>query len=113
MEQQGISVVKARLVGQEEDGAYTTYVFENLDKGTLVMLTRVPNWKGKAPVLLQEGYVEYKFVTGGKDSYYDTQLGRDRKYQYTNHYFLDFVPITHVLKDGYVVAKNDNTLKIS
>lgn len=94
--------IKARLVAEEADGAYTTCVFQDLiDPNRFIMMTRVPNWQGTRPTLLQEGFLEYKFVNAG-DKYYHTDLGREVSYQYTNHYFVNFVPITHVLRDGYV-----------
>lgn len=99
------------MVASSEDGGYTRYVFHNLEDDSLVMVTRVPNWKGTPPEQLQEGYLEYKFVQAGKDTYFDNTLGRFRAYQYTNHYFLDFIPITHVLKDGYVVQTDTIQIK--
>jgi len=101
LEQDGICI-KARLVGQSVDDGYTTYVFQDVVNYEFIMVTRVPNWKGEPPQLLQEGFMKYKFVRGGQDSYYDTEKGQFKTYQYTNHYFLDFVPITHVLRDGFV-----------
>lgn len=103
-EGQGVCV-KARLVAVEED-VYTKYVFEVLDDSSFVMVTRVPNWKGEKPTMLQEGFLQYKFVQAGKDTWFDSAYGIFRAYQYTTHYFLDFIPITHVLKDGFVSQTN-------
>lgn len=97
-------------MAEEADGAYTTCVFQDLTTRKFIMVTRVPNWKGNLPTLMQEGYLEYKFVNAG-DKYYNTDLGRKVSYQYTNHYFLDFVPITHVLKDGYVIQSDTLQIK--
>jgi hypothetical protein len=110
LEQRG-ECIKARLVGQAEDGAYTTYVFQDLEKDGFIMVTRVPNWKGKEPTLLQEGFLEYKYCEAGTDTYYDNHTQTFKRYQYDATYFLDFVPITHVLKDGRVTEVG--TLKFS
>lgn len=102
--------IKARLVAVEEDGAYTKYVFENLsvtrDSDELfIMLTRCPNWHGKEPNVMQEGFVTYKYVRAGEDTYWDLREGTFKAYNYTAMYFIDFVPVTYVLKDGYVNLK--------
>lgn len=94
--------MKARLLACKEDGAYTIYVFQDLTSNEFIMCTRCPNWQGETPVAMQEGFLKYKYVVAGKDTYYDKTAERFLAYQYTNTYFLDFVPITHVLKDGYV-----------
>jgi hypothetical protein len=101
MEQQG-NCVKARLVAQMQDGSYTVYVFQDLTSDEFIMCTRCPNWMGEMPTLMQEGFLRYRFVRAGTDTYFDQRSGNFVAYQYTNTYFLDFVPITHVLKDGYV-----------
>lgn len=109
MEQQG-NCVKARLVGQKRDGAYTVYVFQDLTTNEFKMCSRCPNWHGEEPKLMQEGFLTYRFVRAGKDTYFESSTGMFLAYQYTATYFLDFVPITHVLKNGYVTELTDAQL---
>jgi len=111
MEQKLEKCIKARLVGQGADEGYTTYVFENLNTGDFVMCSRCPNWRGDEPRVMQDGYVEFKDVKGGVDTYFEASSGQHKFYQYTATYFLNFVPITHVLKNGFVT--NTNQLKVS
>lgn len=110
MEQNKICI-KARLVAQKEEGQYINYVFENTSTHEFVMCTRVPNWSGDLPHLMQEGYLEYKDVQAGTSTYFDNVDNTFRAYQYTATYFQSFVPITHVLRDGFVV--NHTQLKVS
>jgi hypothetical protein len=98
------------MLARQEDGAYTTYVFLNLDeKHKYIMCTRMPNWHGEEPVLLQDGFLEYKFVEAGT-KYWCATDSTYKMYQYTDFYFLDFVPITHVLHNGIVVTKDQMIL---
>lgn len=106
MEQRG-TCIRARLITLQTDGAYTSYVFQNMDDMTeYVMCTRMPNWNGTEPTPWQEGFLEYKFVVAGRDTYYEKLTQTFKAYQYTDTYFLDFVPITHVLNNGVVTPKN-------
>jgi hypothetical protein len=106
--------IKGRLVGMLKDGAYTKYTFEDLyftdNKYRFMTMTKCPNWHGQDITPLQEGYVTYKYVEAGKDTYYDTRDQTYKQYNYTAIYFIDFVPITHVLNNGYVTEIN--TLKV-
>lgn len=107
MEQKLEKVIKARLVATAMDGAYETYVFQDMNSPLdFHMCTRCPNWTSERPELLQEGFLSFKDVIAGRDTYYDKLDGCHRAYQYTATYFINFVPITHVLKDGYVVDKS-------
>lgn len=107
MEQKLENCIKARLVAVEDDGNYKVCVFEDLVTfGNFVMCTRCPNWNGVEPELLQEGYLSYRDVTAGKDRYYDAKDGMMKDYQYTATYYLNFVPITHVLNGNTIVTKN-------
>lgn len=92
------------MLAIQEDGPYTTYVFQNLDEKGYVMCTRVPNWHGVEPTLLQDGFLEYKFVEAGT-TYWHKNDATYKMYQYTDFYFLDFIPITHILHNGQVVPK--------
>lgn len=111
MQEYDRTCIKARLVAIKDSKPYERYVFQDLEANKPIVVTRCPNWSGKEPSLLQEGYLEYKYAEAGKDTYYDPNTSTFNAYQYTTIYFLDFIPITHVLKDGYVVESEQ--LKIS
>lgn len=105
--EQNEKCIKARLMASMEDGAYTIYVFEDLLTGEFHMVKRPPNWEGTEPDELQEGFLTYKSVQAGIDKYYSNELQRFVLYQYDGVYFHTFVPITRVLKDGFVVNKGE------
>lgn len=101
--------IKARLVAVQ-DGLYKQYVFEDLlTFGNFIMCTRCPNWSGGEVQMMQEGFLSFKDVEAGKDSYFNASTGTYHPYQYTATYFLNFVPITHVL-NGNTVTKKDKLI---
>lgn len=103
MEQIKKICIKARLVGQLPEGQYVQYVFQNLETNEYVMCTRCPNWQADVVKIAQDGFLEYHTVRGGIDTYYDANDQVHRHYLQDATYFLNFVPITKVLIDGYVV----------
>jgi len=111
MEQKNRICVKARLVAKKDEGAYTQYVFQDMIKLDFIMCTRCPNWQTNQVNLLEDGYLEYHEVRGGVDTYYDASVQYTKTYQDDATYFLNFVPITKVLKDGYVVDKTELLVK--
>lgn len=111
MEQTNKQVIKARMVAKQTDGAYEIYVFQDtLTPKSFVMCARCPNWNGPEPQMMQEGFLNFKEVQAGKDTYYDNIDGCFRAYQYDAIYFLSFVPITHVLRNGFVVEEGKLTV---
>lgn len=102
--------IKARLVAKLEDSAYVKYVFEDTcftnPSYRFITMTRCPNWHGQDITPMQDGYVTYKYVEAGKDTYYCVTDQTFKQYNYTAIYFQEFVPITHVLRNGYVVDKS-------
>jgi hypothetical protein len=111
MEQVKRICVKARLVAKKDEGAYTQYVFQDMITLSYIMCTRCPNWQTNEVNLLEDGFLEYHEVRGGIDTYFDAVMQIRKTYQDTATYFLNFVPITKVLKDGYVVDKNELLVK--
>lgn len=111
MEQKKRICVKASLVGSRMDGAYEHYVFINSHTNEYIMCTRMPNWQVDKVDIGEEGFLEYQDVIGGQDRYYDSVKDGYRLYQIDATYFLNFVPITKVLKDGYVVDKTQLVVK--
>jgi len=107
--------IKARLVGRLDEGSYVKYVFEDLlftnRKHQFITMTKCPNWNSQEIIPMQEGFVTYKYVEAGKDTYWCNQAQTYKLYSYTAIYFLSFVPITHVLTNGFVTSSN--TLKVS
>lgn len=85
------------------------YVFEDLHyvnhRERFITMTRCPNWRGQEPTPIQEGFVTFKSVEAGKDTYYSNIDQTFKQYNYTAIYYIEFVPITHVLLDGYVIEK--------
>lgn len=99
--------IKARLVAKRED-VYTVYVFKDLDKeGNYVMCTKCPNWNSNNIDMFQEGFLTYKFVRAGEDTWFNNDSGKFEAYSYTANYFLDFVPITHVVDANRIVNINE------
>jgi len=110
MEQIRKICIKARLVGQKSDGAYTSYVFQNLDTYEYVLCTRLPNWHVDVVKIAEDGFLEYHHVIGGKDIYYDNVMQVHKHYLQDATYFLNFVPITKVLHNGNVVDVQSLTI---
>ena len=81
--------IRSKLLAVRE-GTYTSYVFKNLEEGTFIMCTKLPNWKSPAITIGDEGFLHYKVVLAG-DEYYDPQKDKNEKYLYSNIYFIDFV----------------------
>lgn len=104
MREQISTCIKAQLMAKSESEGYTKYVFQDLVTMKFIMCTRCPNWNGSVE-LLQEGYLSYMFVQAGKDTWYSNRDNKYYAYQHTANYFQDFVPITHVLSNGFVVDK--------
>ena len=86
--------IHAKLLAKEHDiGGYTTYVFENLDDAPFghkyLMLTRWPNWQARNIDVGEVGYVTYKEVIAGQDTWWDG--ANFIPYNYTNVVFIKFV----------------------
>ena len=93
--------IKAKLVAKRT-GIYTTYVFEDIHKtNSYIMCTRCPNWATTDIDIFQEGFLTYKYVIAGIDSWLDKN-NTFKSYQYTANYFTNFIPITHVLNNTVV-----------
>jgi hypothetical protein len=84
-----VALLKAKLIA-ERSGTYTSYVFKDLETSTFIMCTKLPNWKSPAIAIGDEGFLHYKTVVAGEE-YYDPQLDENKKYLYSNIYFIDFI----------------------
>lgn len=74
----------------KRDGLYTVYVFR-LDDGKLQMCTKLPNWGPYDITIGQKGFLTTQFFEAG-EMFYDRNTDTERKVQYTNVYFKEFVP---------------------
>lgn len=86
--------IYCKLVAKEHDlGGYTTYVFQNLEEKSIydkyLMCTRWPNWEHRNLDLGENGYLTYKEVIAGVDSWYNGTSFIP--YNYTNIIFIKFV----------------------
>lgn len=85
-------VIRAEFIAFREDvGGYIIYVFQNLANGTYEMCTRLPNWEAPFLVIGDTGFLKYKSVQAGKDTWYNSVENRDVPYKRTDKYFVDFV----------------------
>jgi hypothetical protein len=90
------TTVLAKLVMQEEDTmGYITYVFECLDPEVsaftkYIMCTRFPNWQHGVIETDVEGFLHFREVVAGKDTWYDGS--RMIPYQFSNIHFIKFIP---------------------
>lgn len=72
---------------------YTTYVFQNLDGVSFldkyIMVTRWPRWEHRNLDIGEIGYLTYKEVIAGKDTWWDGN--QFIPYNYTNIVFIKFI----------------------
>lgn len=87
--------LKSEVVTKEYDiGGYVIYVFKNLDNNPpfgykYIMITRWPNWNDKDPEIGEIGYITYKEVVAGVDTWFDGT--KFVPYNYTNLVYIKFV----------------------
>lgn len=107
MEQQ-YKYIKCRVL-EVRNGDYTVYAFINLDAKKMskkyLMCTRLPNWNVPDIKVGQEGILAYKPVIAGIDRWYNAEELTFHPYRHSANYFIDFVPITHIIDDNRVVKK--------
>lgn len=72
---------------------YTTIVVQDLENTSFgqkyKMLVIFPNWEGYIPEIGDIGYISYKDVVGGVDSWFDGN--KMVPYNYTNTIFIKFI----------------------
>ena len=78
------------------EGQYTLYVFEDLEQpldsiDKYLMVVRLPNWQGRFPNIGEKGYLQFDIINAG-EKYYRRDTGEMCTYNYTNIYYLNFVP---------------------
>lgn len=98
-------------IEQVRTGDYSTIVVKNLDaqddSNRYIWTTKCPNWNGNDPEIGQEGFMTYTSIVAGRDKWYNKSDQQWYDYRYTANYFLDFVPITHVVLGGRVVSTQE------
>lgn len=87
-----MNTIYAELIaGREELGGYVKYVFRNLENGKPILCTKFPNWDCPPIKLHTAGYLKYKEIIAGKDTWYDHANDVFRFYKYDADQFIDFV----------------------
>ena len=96
-----MKTLHCKVVALEKDiQGYQTLVFENKESSSwdtkYIMTVVFPNWMSYIPVLQEEGFLTYKEVIAGEDTWYDTDTGNKIPYNYSNIIFIKFVPLKNV-----------------
>ncbi len=90
-----VKLFHGELITLKEDCGYITYVFRNLEECDILhkylMCVRFPNWECEFLQIGDKGFVKYKEVYAGKDSWYDTTSDSFIPYKYTDIHFINFV----------------------
>ena len=91
-----MKIIKARLLANSIDfGGYITYVFENKEYTSAydhyIMCTRFPNWLHEQLSIGDIGFLSYREVKAGTDTWYNSETGEYVPYNYTGVHFLKFV----------------------
>ena len=87
-----MNTIYAKLVACREDlGGYVKYVFQNIDKGEYILCTKFPNWETPPIKLFSVGYLKYKEITAGRDTWYDPIENIFIPYKFDAEQFIDFV----------------------
>ena len=92
----GEMTIHAKLLTyREEYGGYYVYVFEDLDclypAQRYKITVRFPNWDCPVINIGDRGYLNYKEVVAGKDTWWDKNTQMNRFYNYTNSIFENFI----------------------
>ena len=95
--------IKCRLVAIQ-NGIYTNYVFQNLNKAEddelrYITVTKCPNWQYNDSLNIGDiGFIVYEFAEAGQE-YVDNTTGEFKKYRYTANYFMNFIK-EQIIKDN-------------
>lgn len=83
------------LTYQVDPGDYVTYVFLNLDSKTVydryIMCTKHPNWQSNPIGIGQIGYLKFKEIEAGKDTWYNQDSNEFIAYKYDGIQFFEFI----------------------
>ena len=86
--------IKCKLLCKEHDiGGYITYVFQNLEETSFgkkyLMVTQWKNWEHRELDIGEIGYLSYKEVIEGQDTWFDGS--KFIPYNYSNIIFIKFI----------------------
>jgi hypothetical protein len=87
-------IILAELLAIRE-GAYTIYVFKNLESNEFIMCTRLPSWQVPEIQIGDSGYLKYQKAKAGEE-YFNPVTGEKQIYRYSNLYFLNFIQKTDI-----------------
>lgn len=91
--------LKTQLVSYRKEHPYTIYVFKNLDLPEYIMCTRFPNWNTPLIDIGDKGFLNYRIVIAGRDTWYDQEKDVLVPYKYSGNHFVNFIPLKEKLKD--------------
>lgn len=83
--------IYAKLIAMLDDCGYINYVFKDIEKETLIMCTRYPNWNQKQIKLGDEGFLEYKEIIAGETTWYNSSNNDRIPYKYDGLQFVKFI----------------------
>lgn len=89
-----MTTIFVKVLAKQSDGlGYKTIVVQDLENNSFghkyKMLVIFPNWEGYIPEIGDIGYISYKDVVGGVDTWFDGT--KSVPYNYTNTIFIKFV----------------------
>ena len=83
--------ILAKLVASSTDPEqYVTYVFQDLESKEYLMCVQFPNWEHRSLRLGEVGFLEYKEIRAGIDTWFDGS--KMIPYNYNNIQFIKFIP---------------------
>lgn len=88
-----MNTIQAKLIAfKEELGGYITYVFQDVHTGKYIMCTKFVNWNSAPLRLWTRGYLTYKEIIAGRDTWYDAVSDSFQRYRFEGFQFINFVP---------------------
>jgi len=94
-------VINAKLLAIK-DGNYTVYVFKNLDTGSYLMCTKLPNWQTSNVSVGDEGFLKYEEVKAGEE-YFNPGTETKEIYNYSNVYFVNFLQKSEIVSSNIIL----------
>ena len=94
-------VVNVKLIAVKH-GRYTIYVFKNLQNNSFIMCTKLPNWQTPNVEIGDEGFLKYVEVVAGQE-YFDPVTNSNKKYNYSNIYFENFIKESDVVNSNIIL----------
>ena len=94
-------IINAKLLAIKH-GTYTVYVFKNLDDGSYVMCTKLPNWQSPEMEIGDEGFLKYEKVVAGQ-SYFNPATTSYQTYNYSNIYFENFINKSEITNSNIIL----------